>query len=971
MAGRRVVKFGAAAFAIGVSLTGAPGAGVASADNAGTDASSTAASPRSQTGTAGTSTSSSRRVARSAASVMPAASARTSANSTPPQGNPVAVAPSPNRIPPALAARAAVAESVRTWLADTPAALRLAVPAASVTAQPTQTAVVTPVALARSLAAAAPVASVAAAAGSVSGVAGGLLGLLTGGDGGGSAMGPLAWAAVAVSRRQLGGAARTVVPAAAVVSTAQAAAAAAAGQPYVRSIVLPPKRTYGTDQTLTFTLKFSEAVTVNDPSTFTIPVQVGFAMRNAEYVRGSGTNSLVFKMKVTANDVGAIAVGRVSKTLQPGATAPARIFDFNGQGSENAPVANPRIVNSAGVAVSETEPTVDYGNLQVDARGPGVVSFGDSGAITTTKHLAILKVNFDQPVVVKGNPTVPVTVGGVNQKMVLLGGSGTKTLTFVILRQGSNPGAVSFGTNGQYIDLPTGADIKDRLGNSIDRILGNFGTEPGTLGAPLLDTNGDTMVALGTHFEKLGTLTADQLNTVMSTELNNFYSPPPVESGWQPFTANYTLPDFLASATPGEPSHAATHAVDLYRVAYESTIPEQGNRPTLAYGLVAIPEGTTGPLPIMSYQHGTIVGKGEVPSQSFNLTLQPAGTIPTASDVLLNAFAYETRLNVAQFGGQGYAVIAPDYFGVGNSTENDGYISKASQQQACLDMYTASLKLFDAQRVTTSDFFVGGWSQGGLVTVDFLEKLQGANIKVTGAATASAPANVQLTSNEWYFNPRYGSYVPLETPDAAWLNVVGELSNFSITGYAGYPDSALQMLGVNYEAARAMYMREYNSPVYAQDAQGNITIKDGLEYTDGGYAPVGKPAGPDQGIIVHRTGLADVLLPYNLQLVIAPQYSGKINQPAFSQTEYAQLLSDQGAGQDLSLTMKLRMYYGTQDEVIPVSAGVDVTKWQNNSFGNTNVVAIPVEDGNHRGTFVTSVYDEFEWFQNLRAGSTA
>ncbi len=723
-------------------------------------------------------------------------------------------------------------------------------------------------------------------------------------------MGPLAWTAVAASRRQLGGTARAVVPAAAV----------AAGQPYVRSIVLPPKRTYGTDQTLTFTLKFSEPVdvTVADPTTnFSIPVQVGFAMRDAQYVRGSGTNSLVFEMTVTPNDVGAIRVGRVSTALEPGATAPARIFDFNGQGSENAPVANPRIVNSAGVAVSETEPTVDYGNLQVDARGPGVVSFGDNGVIATTKHLAILKVNFDQPVVVKGNPTVPVTVGGVNSKMVLLGGSGTKTLTFVMLRTGSNPGTVSFGTNGQYIDLPTGADIKDRLGNSIDRILGNFGTQPGTLGPALLDTNGDTMVAMGTHFEHLGTVTADQLNVIMTTGLNGFYFPTP------PYSDGYQLPDFT------DPGHVATHAVDLYRVAYESTIPEQGNRPTLAYGLVAIPEGTTGPVPIVSYQHGAIVGKGEVPSQSFNWLLDPG------SDPQLYAESYETRLNVAQFGGQGYAVIASDYFGLGNSTENDGYISKPSQQQACLDMYRASLKLFDAQGVTTSDLFLGGWSQGGLVTVDLLEKLQSLGIPVAGAGTAAAPGNVQLTANAWYFNPRTGADGNI--PDDRGLTVVGTLSNFSITGYAGYPDSPLQMLGVNYEAARAFYMREYNDPL--------------------GYNAT--------GIVIDRTGLAKVTLPYSLQQLIAPQYSGKDNQAAFSQTIYAQLLAASGAGQNY-LTGNMQMYYGTQDQAIPVFAGRAVYEWQRDSFGNDHITAIPVEYGNHRGTFISAVYGELPWFNSLR-----
>lgn len=825
-----------------------------------------------------------------------------------------------------------MAVPTRSWRTENPAPAALVVPAAFIADQPVRTAGITPVEFARSVVrsevgAVAPldVASVAAVAGSAVGE--GLLRWLGGGDGGGSVVGPLAWTAVAASRRQLGDSARTTVPASAVVSTGQPASATAAGQPFVRSIVLPPRWTYGTGKTLTFTLKFSEPVQVQVPEggSLTLPVQVGFAMRDAEYVRGTGTNCLVFKMKVTADDVGAISIGRVSTALQPGATAPARIFDFNGTGSEQAPVAHPKIVDSQGNPASETMPAVNTGKMQVDARGPGVVSFGDNGAITMTKHLAVLKVTFDQPVVVKGHPTVPVTVGGVNQRLVLVGGSGTSTLTFAMLRRGSEPGAVSFGTDGQVIDLPPGADIKDRLGNSIDVILGAFGKQPGTLGPPLTDSNGDTMVVLGSHYEKLGPVAADQLNEIMTTGLEAFYG-----NGSPPYTDGYMLPDFTALG------HVATHAVDLYRVAYQSTIPEQGNRPTTAYGLVAIPQGSTGPLPIVSYQHGTIVDKGEVPSQSFDWLLNPVG-----SDPELYLASYETRLNVAQFGGQGYAVIAPDYFGVGNSTENDGYISKASQQQACLDMYKASMKLFEAQHVTTSELFLGGWSQGGLVTLDFLEKLESVGIKVNGAATASAPANVQLTSNAWFFNPRKGSEVPpVETPDAPWLNVVGELSNFSITGYAGYPNSPLQMLGVNYEAARAMYMRQF----------------DALEYGA-------------TGIIVHRKGLADVTLPYNLQQVFAPQYSGKDNEVAFSQTDYGQLLAAQGAGQTY-LSSNMRMYYGTQDEVIPVFAGTAVSDWQKDSFGKKNIEAVPVEAANHRGTFISAVYGELGWFNSLRSPST-
>ena len=49
--------------------------------------------------------------------------------------------------------------------------------------------------------------------------------------------------------------------------------------------------------------------------------------------------------------------------------------------------------------------------------------------------------------------------------------------------------------------------------------------------------------------------------------------------------------------------------VVLYRIAYESVIPEWNNQKVVAYGLVAIPVGATNGTPILSYQHGAIFEK--------------------------------------------------------------------------------------------------------------------------------------------------------------------------------------------------------------------------------------------------------------------------------------------------------------------------------------------------------------------------
>lgn len=146
-------------------------------------------------------------------------------------------------------------------------------------------------------------------------------------------------------------------------------------------------------------------------------------------------------------------------------------------------------------------------------------------------------------------------------------------------------------------------------------------------------------------------------------------------------------------------------------MAYRSTIPEQGNRPTISYGLVAIPNGATGKLPVVSYQHGTLFFKESAPSQAFSWNKNSTAVVKYGlTQQHLYGSCYETRLNVAQFAGNGYVVIAADYFGIGNSIETDSFFVKGSEQQACLDMRSATLGLLASKGLVTDDLdlFLGG-----------------------------------------------------------------------------------------------------------------------------------------------------------------------------------------------------------------------------------------------------------------------
>ena len=144
---------------------------------------------------------------------------------------------------------------------------------------------------------------------------------------------------------------------------------------------------------------------------------------------------------------------------------------------------------------------------------------------------------------------------------------------------------------------------------------------------------------------------------------------------------NHILTIELAEFAPYQITYApAKYPVKLYRILYPSVIPELNNRPTTASGLLAVPDmgddlplalppATLPALPVLSYQHGSVFGKDEVPSSLENST--------------------ETRLMVAIFASQGYLLIGADYFGRGQSSEPNSYIVKASTEQACLDMLFA------------------------------------------------------------------------------------------------------------------------------------------------------------------------------------------------------------------------------------------------------------------------------------------
>jgi hypothetical protein len=219
-------------------------------------------------------------------------------------------------------------------------------------------------------------------------------------------------------------------------------------------------------------------------------------------------------------------------------------------------------------------------------------------------------------------------------------------------------------------------------------------------------------------YELISTLSTSQIDSIRTQTLTSFLSDASLKA--DQYVNRIARPTF---------------AVKLYRVKYHSIIPESGNKPTIATGLIAIPETSSNQLPMISYQHGTVFYKSMVPS--------------------VYAFSDETKFMVQQFASQGYILIAADYFGLGNtSTEANSYFVRYSTEQACLDLYKAAQKVLEAQQIRMSKFFISGWSQGAYNTMLFLRRLEKENIPVRAAFTAAAPVDPQLFVTRGLFNPR-------------------------------------------------------------------------------------------------------------------------------------------------------------------------------------------------------------------------
>jgi dienelactone hydrolase len=136
--------------------------------------------------------------------------------------------------------------------------------------------------------------------------------------------------------------------------------------------------------------------------------------------------------------------------------------------------------------------------------------------------------------------------------------------------------------------------------------------------------------------------------------------------------------------------------------------------------LLILPMGTNGPLPLVSNQHGTLALKSEAPSQ------------PGHGDIFASVFA-----------SYGYAVVVPDYLGLGSSPGYQAYLHAQSEATCVVDALRAGRSLCASNNVTLNgQLFLTGYSQGGHVTMAAhreLETFHTNEFTITACAPCAGP----------------------------------------------------------------------------------------------------------------------------------------------------------------------------------------------------------------------------------------
>ena len=170
--------------------------------------------------------------------------------------------------------------------------------------------------------------------------------------------------------------------------------------------------------------------------------------------------------------------------------------------------------------------------------------------------------------------------------------------------------------------------------------------------------------------------------------------------------------------------------VALYRVGYQTLDPF--GRLTPASGIVGVPLGVPGGVPLLSVQHGTITSRADAPS------VDPA---ETGADLALYLM-----------GASGYLTMVPDYLGFGDSSGLHPFVQAKTLAWAVIDLIRATRSSAVAHNYPLNgQLFLIGYSEGGYATMAAqreIERYHSRGLTITASAPMAGPYDLSGTMLE-------------------------------------------------------------------------------------------------------------------------------------------------------------------------------------------------------------------------------
>ena len=213
--------------------------------------------------------------------------------------------------------------------------------------------------------------------------------------------------------------------------------------------------------TITATVTFDEEVDVARTGSNAVRVQfnIGTSPETATYAGGDGTETLTFTYEVVAGDTGQISL--------PADALEGQVEDAAGNEAEGT------------LALSGGPYTVDA-SAPMLVGAPSISSAPRTGDTYAVDETITLQVRFDEPVMVTGEPRLPMQVGPRPRNIVLYtSGSGTDTLTFSYTVRNGDTDDDGVSVDANALRLPAGAAIADVNGLTAAIEHGELPDQPG------------------------------------------------------------------------------------------------------------------------------------------------------------------------------------------------------------------------------------------------------------------------------------------------------------------------------------------------------------------------------------------------------------------------------------------------------------------------------------------------------------